>query len=506
MSVKIQKYLLSALLTVSLVVVSVPTYAQTINAEGAAKLKTIFESMLEQKKKEVSAEAERPRELILEGDVVVEELDTYYAITLPSMSLSYDNGRKTDLGILALNAVPLKDEGQYKMTFAVPSPIINYDINGEERTRFSIGGQKAAGIWNEQIHGFQKLNVTLTDTLVSAATDGSSVIIPEMKILYDLNADGDRWTGPMRFEANSLKVENPEENLSINLGSMLMMMTMDQLTTDGLANLNADNPEAITDMKVADGIDIRFMLKNLSGSKNKDDGTVENFALGNATFGIKVDDVLSGSALFGLNFGFDGLSSNMMDGEADALFPKSSSFKITQKNIPVDALTEVIKNTPADNPQMLGLTMMLKVPAILAQAGSYVEVNETHMRNQNYDVVLDTVLRADIEAANAATAEGQLRFAGLDKVLSLVQVAASSSEDSKQRQTMRNLARFLENLKPYGRSEPDATHGFAHIFDLELNKAGQFMINGKNAMGLMMGGAPPQGQPSQPAGSQSSPL
>lgn len=485
---------------------SAPAYAQSINAEGAAKLKSIFETMLEQKKKEIGTADERPQELKLEGEVVVEELDTYYAITLPSMSLAYDNGSRTDVGIVALNAIPLKEEGQYKMTFAVPSPIINYGTAGEERTRFSIGGQNAAGIWNEKINGFQKLNVTLNDTLISAATDGSSVVIPDMKVLYDLDADGDRWTGPMRFEANNLKVENPKNDLVIDLGNILMMMTLDQLTTDGLANLNADNPQAITDMKVADGMDMRFLLKNLSGSKNKADGTREEFALGSASFGIKIDDVLSGSALFGINFGFDGLSSNMMEGEADALFPKSSSFTITQKNIPVDALTEVIKNTPADNPQMMGLTMMLKVPAILAQAGSYVEINNTHMRNQNYDVVLDTVLRADIEAANAATAEGKLTFAGLDKVLSLVQVAASSSEDNEQRQTMRNLARFLENLKPYGRSEPDATHGFVHIFDITMDKAGQFMINGKNAMGLMMGGAPPQGQPNQPADSQSSPL
>ncbi|MBL4805545.1 MAG: hypothetical protein JKY71_11860, partial [Alphaproteobacteria bacterium] len=74
---------------------SQPALAQAITPEGAAELKSIFEKMLEQKQAEVSEQSERPRSLDLEGEVVVEPLDTYYAITLPSISLKYDNGKRT---------------------------------------------------------------------------------------------------------------------------------------------------------------------------------------------------------------------------------------------------------------------------------------------------------------------------------------------------------------------------------------------------------------------------
>lgn len=471
---------------------STATFAQNVNEAGAAELKALFQDALDKQQQQIGQDTDRPHKLEVEGDVVVEQLDSYYAITLPDLKLVYENGNRTEIGIVAINAVPGSQDGQYKMTFAVPSPIINYDGAGNERVRISIGAQKAAGLWDRAIHGFSKLNISMNDTLISAQTDGSSVIIPDMKIVYDLNQQGDRWTGPMRFVTNNMTIENPQNNLKGKIGSVLMNMSIDQFTTDGLAMLNAETPEEIDDVKVADGLDMRFQIKGIDFAKTTEDGTLESFAMSDLGIGFKVDDVLSNSALVGLDFNFDGLKTNLMEGDADALFPRSSSFRITQKNIPVDSLAEAITNTPADNPQMLGLTMMLKVPALLADAGSFLQIENTHLRNQNYDVSLDTVVRADVTAANAATAEGTLKFAGLDQVIPLLQTAAQNSDSKQTTQQLMQTAMMLNALKAYGTSEPHATLGSSYTFDLEMNAAGAVLINGQNAMGLMMGGPPPQ--------------
>ena len=468
--------------------------------------------MLEQKQAEVSEQSERPRSLDLEGEVVVEPLDTYYAITLPSISLKYDNGKRTDIGIMALNAVPFEGDDRYKMSFSVPSPIINYDESGAEHTRFSIGGQQAAGIWNKNIFQFEKLDARLTDTLVTAASDNSTVLIPEIKAVYDLNSTGDRWTGPMHFEASNIQIENPETAVKVTLGSLKMLMEVDQLTTEAMASLNAASTKALEDFKAADGIDMRFMLKGLQGTKQNDEGQTENFALGNAAIGFELDGILSDFALIGFDFSFDGFETNMMEGDGAELFPKSASFKIAQKNIPVDEIAELVQNLPKDNPQAMMMPLMFSVPSILANAGSYLEIKETHARNHNYDVSLDTVVRPDTTSATMATADGKLRFAGLEKVMSLLQAAASDPEKtSAEIKNINNLARNLEKLKPYGRQETDPTYGFVHIFDLELAKTGQFLINGKDASALMGGGAaanPPMGQPelSEPSSGEASPL
>lgn len=494
-----QKPLILSLLTFCTFTYAQPLSAQEITAEGAAELKTIFEQMLDQKQAEVSENTTRPRELKLEGEVVVEPLDTYYAITLPSVSLQYDNGTRTDIGIMALNAVPFEGDERYKMSFSVPSPIINYDATGGERSRFSIGGQKGAGIWNKNIFQFEKLDATLTDTLVTATTDNSSVIIPEMKAVYDLNNEGDRWTGPMHFEAKNIQIENPQESLKVNLGTLKMLMDVDQLTTEALASLNLASPEALEDFKAADGIDLRFSLAGLQGSKIGDDGASEEFALGNATFGFNVDGVLGDFAEIGFDFSFDGFQTNMMEGDGAELFPKSASFGIAQKNIPVNEITELAQNLPKGDPQAMMMPLMFSLPAILSEAGSYIEVKQTHARNHNYDATLDTVVRADSTAASMATAEGTLRFAGLEKVLSLLQVAASDTDkEPAELRSIRNFARNLEALKPYGRQEADPNFGFVHIFDLALDKTGAFTINGQDAMGLVMGGGAPQPGMGQP--------
>ncbi|HOO81028.1 MAG TPA: hypothetical protein PK513_00805, partial [Alphaproteobacteria bacterium] len=86
---------------------------------------------------------------------------------------------------------------------------------------------------------------------------------------------------------------------------------------------------------------------------------------------------------------------------------------------------------------------------------------------------------------NSATATGTLRFAGLDKILSRAQVIGTNINSSPYALPVRELARFLERLKPLGRVETNAEDGFVHIFNLEMNKKGQFLINGQNASALL---------------------
>ena len=177
--------------------------------------------------------------------------------------------------------------------------------------------------------------------------------------------------------------------------------------------------------------------------------------------------------------------------------PDSGQINITHHNIPIKDLAPLIENG-ANNKQALGLSLLFKIPAILAQAGSYIEINNSFVKNKNYNLGLNGVVRADIAAVNSATGEAELRFAGLDKVLSFAQVEGTKPTDGFSK-FMRDVARMLERFKPLANVETDEKLGYVHVFNFEMNKTGQILVNGKDVSGVM------NAEPS-PAAAQAAPL
>ena len=167
------------------------------------------------------------------------------------------------------------------------------------------------------------------------------------------------------------------------------------------------------------------------------------------------------------------------------LLPRTGSFSLTQHNIPLAEIDETLQNSAEASGKILSLPLLFKIPSILAQAGSYLEIRETFFENPEYRIDFDSILRADLAAVNSATAIGTLRFAGLDKILSRAQVIGTDINSSPYALPVRELARFLERLKPLGRIETTAENGFIHIFDLKMDEKGQFLINGQNTDTLL---------------------
>ena len=60
--------------------------------------------------------------------------------------------------------------------------------------------------------------------------------------------------------------------------------------------------------------------------------------------------------------------------------------------------------TQGGDAKLLGISLLLKLPAIMAAAESYLEINETNIQNENYNISLDTTIKADNTTANSATA------------------------------------------------------------------------------------------------------
>ena len=465
---------IATVLLVSLLPLS--TSAQNITESEAQRLQILFQNILEAQQQDVAKDG-REQELTLQGEVSVEPADTYYAITLPQMKITYPDGDHIDFGMIAMNAIPHETPGTFKTTMALPSPILGFDEDGQEIMRITLGTQKAAGLWNESLQNFTKLDALYSDITMDMDQGAAQIKIPQLRIIYDLEQDENtRWSGPITMEATNISGNAQEQNASFALDKFTVKTTFDQFEESALKILQ--DPESPPVLRIANGGSLDLQLNNLKLSKENGD-TPETFSLAQGAIKGHFNGALGENASAGFNISFQDLVSSNTAPELAPLIPKSGAIDLTQHNIPVTQLEEILANTPEGDPKTLGLSLMFKIPAILAQSGSYIETRESFLSNDDYRIDLETVLRADMTAVNNATANGTLKFAGLDKVLSMAQVAG------KKTKSIRKLARYLERLKTFARVEA-VEAGFIHIFDLEMNAAGQILINSQNAMPLIL--------------------
>src|SRR5690606_28618936 len=185
-----------------------PAHAQTaaINAEGAQKLKTLFETMLANQR--ATSRPENGR-LEYEGEVLVEQASTYYAVTLPHARIVYPDGARLDIGMVSVNAAPHDLPGQWKMAVAVPTPMVMTNAEKNQTIKINIGAQKASGIWDEELEHFAKLDAQYKNVTIENPGTGFSMQIPESQILYDFAKGPDGfWSGPGRMMARNIAVAN----------------------------------------------------------------------------------------------------------------------------------------------------------------------------------------------------------------------------------------------------------------------------------------------------------
>ncbi|MEM7651099.1 MAG: hypothetical protein AAF204_03330 [Pseudomonadota bacterium] len=491
------KHLLFGILMAFMALNATPALAQSTSQAEAQRLQTLFQTMLEARQAEMEKNENDRRTLTLEGSVEVEPTESFYAITLPQMKITYPDARRIDIGMTAINASPSEEAGQFKMTMALPSPILGFDGNDQEIMRLNIGSQKTAGVWNEELENFTKLDALFSDITMSLDQGTVNVTLPEVRTIYDLEeTESQRWSGPVSFELKGLNAVNSKDSSEINLQSLNITTILDQFAAQAFkAESATPETEKLSPLKMANGAEMQMRLNGLEIKGQDKSGAAQDLKFDSLGASFNYSGAMTNTAKAGFSLGFQGLSSSDTPADIKGILPKSGRLSLKHENIPISELAKIMQNTESQDAKVLGLSLLFKVPAILAQAGSYIEIQESFLSNDDYRADLQSTLRADITAANSATAKGTLRFAGLDKVLSMAQVAGTRLNSSNYAERMRTLARFLERLKPMGRIEtaPDGS-GFVHVFDLEMNAEGQFLINGQDAKPLLS-----NQQPKQPA-------
>lgn len=471
---------------------SVSLRAADINDDGAADLKTLFETLIEDR-----AERAQEKELTLkyEGDINVEPADTHYAVTLPNTSVIHKNGQRTEIGMLAINAIPHDDPELWKMAVAIPTPIIRFDKNDKLFSKLDIGAQKAAGLWNTESGHFTQLDARYENVSFNIPRKSFSLKVPSVSVLYNFieNEDG-ALTGPAEITIQNAEMQNEyagtssAENIRLNL----------ELYEYNPAPL----PEAAapSDMifhllsRAGRGFVIVYDITNAKlvqpPHTDGEDSEPDIFTFDKGNLAIKAENLNTDKAALGLRLNYRGLKPTT---PMPVTTPRDVNIDIALNDLPFSQLLTLSENTlksMADTTalnKMAGIGFMMKLPVLLSAAGTNMEIKDSHITHDSYSIRMSGKAVADMTAVNSATGSARIEVRGMDWL------AEHITED----EMLAGIAKTLVKYREAARMEPDPDGTPVHIYELEMNAQGQILLNGKNLFGILMQESSPPAAPAE---------
>lgn len=523
--------LMGMVLFACMFIISLPAHAKT-SPEKAAELRQMFNEVLDGYQSQVSGGAT----MEYSGELTVEERDFYYAVTLPHIAVLLADGSRTEIGIVAINALEGDKPDTWKMTVALPTPIVYYAPDGSPFISIDIGSQNFAGVWHNKFKNFVKQKAQYQNVVISALSGECGTAVPcdvkvnDIKVVYDLvEGSNGRWSGPSKIVLEGLATNLDKNGGSFSIGKMNMsgsvkdysieaaleyqekIMAINELYEEGSEEaLSSAHVMGLYNMvadffsTVWDGFDLKMSVEDVSFSDGGVAGGKGNFNLGKFAMGFAMDGFLSQNV--GMKFGvsYDGFELPDVSEDLSVTAPDKMVMDLRINNLPFSRIVEMGRTSlqatveRPETAQMLGMQALMTMPQLMTEAGTNVEIKDSFFGNDNYDVNMNAVLTADVAAAKGLYGDGRVSIWGLQKLLGLANQQmsnASLAEDKKSK--LMGVVQMATMLQMMGQQEQDKKGRDVLSYNFELTKDGRSLLNGGDLNALMGGGAQPQPQQQQ---------
>ncbi len=532
-----------ALLTASFIFVfSHPAQAQTIDAQGEAKLKTLFQDFLDYQK--TTNDAFGGLRFDYEGELTVQQADTFYEITFPVISVkppeieSTSNDDKVMMRIapIRINAVPAED-GLWTTTWTIPQKLTLQSEDAGEDFHIEFGDQKTVGVMSEALGYFTKLNMNLYDMTFKLADEDIGTKVGGVNIFSNFEktanqpADGEksRYTGPFNITFSDIEIAPPQDPEVVKIGEFKVVSNLTDAvlptlkeyeaiilkyedTFNTLNNIDPDSPESVEGIdnnKIIDmifelydmdmsGFDFAYQVKDVSylADQRNERRPFDEMTLSSASFSIGTKSMNTETGIIMLGTQYDGLNvKGEKQDELGELSPNAFKFNLSAENVPFLTLSKLATTTLrsiAENPdsaQFAAMGIMFKLPAILAQANTKLSMTDNYAKAKDYNVSLDGEVLTDLTAISGFVAKFTSIFAGMDTVIQKIrsyeqkQHTKRNSEDGETSEFA--PSGLLENLMKLKDAATPAGQAGAYKFEFEATPEGKFLLNGQDAMQVL---------------------
>lgn len=511
---RFSNYVLVGLTLISLIY-SAPASA-AMNAADSKRLQTLFADMVAHYRNEAKLQG---GDLLVEGEVMVEPGDNYFAITLPHLTSLSADGTKINIGMIAINAVPGDQKQEWKMTLALPTPITMYDDLGREVGVFEIGSQTFAGVFHESFKNFVRLNAQYKNISLYDPTTKTKITIGDSKAIYDLKQGSNQlWSGPMKLTASNVqgifgsngaaaKIAN------INLDSTVKDYSIEEATAYNekmealLESLDTDKPSVSSPHVIGiyntvfdylttvwDGFGSDFTVSGMEFISPASAGNPgSSLKIGKLGFGFTADGLKSNQVMLHPTVTLSGVTITPAQGGLDRVAPDSLDLDLTLQNLPLKQLSDLGKKSleqTTQSPESSALVMQNVVAMaqkLLTDSGATLKiVNTGASKSGQYGVSVNGSAAANIQAQLGGTAKLRLEVFGLESILASLQtIAADPATSAENKDSANNAVQILTLMQLLGQQGTNAAGQPIRSYDLEVTSDGKKLLNGADIMTLM---------------------
>lgn len=497
------------------IVMTTGAQAATIDESGAAKLKQLLENSGYW---QVMNQPQTADLVNLEGDITVKPSGSYYAVTMPRMTMPTQDGGAFDFGSVTMNAVPA-DNGRWKISMLMPSPMTMTGPDGEALFEVVIGAQKSGGVWIPAEDIYPQYDASFRDIMIRPLTDAGQdnieARIGSFRTTMNMKQEADgTWTGP-----NSMAVQNVRigvggadgfqvsvDDFNVNSFYDSAKMKGSEELMKSIENVGA-NPEAAgvdallalssnmfdSFKNVANGLKTEVSVNNLAVRSTGDGETGAEpiaFKMDKAGAMFSLQGIKEAAANGKIRVNVDNMHFTGGPTSLSQVTPNNVEVDIDAEGLPLQAIIDMMASQteraltagtdPGEMPGMMGIAGLMSIPEIMSRAGTRIAVNKFDYFTPTVKGRMTGELLANAMAAMGMTAEFNLLVTGLQEAIDAVSQSGPEGQGtSSMMMMMQQMGQPVDNG---GRS-----------FKLQLTADGALMLNGQPYFNLNMlnqGGGP----------------
>ena len=459
-------------------------------------------------------------DLRFEGELAVEEVDGYYAVTTPDISY-YLGKYRVEIGMIASNMMLLTEPGevdQWSISAALPTPIFVYE---EDKMigQLKVGNQKISSLWVPSILFWANLDYEFTDIEYNDFVKSTKVSVDSVKVKRtSIPLDDGLWNIDEAAMISDISVKTPSDQGFFRIGGMDVTsktQAFDPLTV----KRNVDNLNALTTWSVENdnNVDITAFMdifKNLTQSFqqakttiNVKDITFKDSKKGD-TFSIPdfkmTSDYRNNEAGYvsgGLSFNVDEIQTEAQPAVAQiaqTTLPLVFDFQYHVENFPKwDTLKPIFEEAqilskleaqPDSDPMVVeakNKALQEKLTASLQEVGLVVGIDKLSIGIPTSSLNIKGDFRFDEAAAKDVVTDFVITISGLEETM------------QKSGQQAGPVAMFLPMITAMGEVVEDSdpnSKSVTYKYHIQLTQSGQMLVNGQD-MSSMMGGMAPSEEP-----------
>lgn len=358
------------------------------------------------------------------GELQAEKLDDAIQIIIPDIMIQSSDGGAFELGDV-LAHVRHVDQRYDDITLALPGEI-RFRNSGGTGGRITIANRLAKLRWDRRVETSTEFEFRFGQIIFLSDDDGELGRIAEILARAQVVEAQELWTGPMEFSFTGLNMTNIEQ-ARLSVDSARVDLDLRGLDLHAYARHSASSgqngtastaamPPLETILTMASGLGLRTRIAGLSW-QSPAQGDLQ---LAAADYGVSLSSPDRKLLNLTLTARHDGLSGT---GSAapEAMVPRHMNVVLHLDNLPIDTLVSV--GVAAAVEVMLlgqvnsGRQVFNRLRRELSAAATVLRLKRADVTAKDYNIAFNFTLRADGAAKAGVVGGGDLRVAGLKKIL-----------------------------------------------------------------------------------------